>query len=398
MQDLLDSISKDLARAVSRRAAVRIVGRTLFGVFVSLIGLGRVWARQYASEATSSCPSCGTCQQCDVESGTCGKCSTLCEAAVLCKKAAVYKPYVTLRDFIVGQDQSASGPPHAFVSAKSTKILGSTLVTSYTGIHGITTFDLMYVQAGSQSQAFAVQYLKGVVQYGYLINTNGDIGKMDPPSYFPSELSEHGQDGLDLAPQPDVDSSQPASILCTGCKWLCPGTLTCLKWSLILGLSEGLFLVMVLLVLCKLGSNKCKQLCSKYLCDCPPGHAYCGTGCCCEPCQSFVDGQCQDSCTGSETCVNNGCTSFCPDGEVACGGGCIPVSFACCGFGHCSYEGYYCCSSPFGPCCAEFQVCCGVDGKGNGTCCGPTDVCCVASNGNPYCCAAGQECSSQGCQ
>jgi hypothetical protein len=260
----------------------------------------------------------------------------------------LYKPYLTLQQFIANQRQVATGPPQAVISTEGTRIFANTLVTSYAGVSGIT-FDLIYQRAGSHVQAFALQYLNGAVQYGYIINASGELGRMTPPPYSPSELSSvQPQYGIDPVPERDFNGSRSSGLLCKGCKLLCSGVVGCLSQlekaiTFCAPLPEvEPICVLTVFGLCLFGGLQCRQLCDA-LCKCPPGQASCGNGCCCQACETFVQGKCQNSCTGSDVCFHNGCTLFCPPNEPPCEG-------ACCG------PGTYCCQNI--GCCESFQDCC----------------------------------------
>jgi hypothetical protein len=379
-ENLVDVLSKELATAISRRATFQILSKGMLTLLVSAVGMRKLWGLTLFSAAAATnddsyCPSCGNCQLCDIESGKCGlKCSNHCEAALLCKNAVKYKPYLVLQSFILQQQQTQTGPPSAIVSAKENKILASSLVTSYSS--ATFTFELIYVQAGSGPQAYALQFLDGIVQFGYTINGNGDIARVTPPTYSPPELVEDSQDDFHFVPQHASNDEQPTSILCNACKFLCGGNLSCLKKAVILSAPEeyALWPALVIFVLCKLVSSKCKQVCDEWLCKCPTGRNYCGSSCC-GPCESCVNGECQGSCTESEECVDDGCTvSWPPGGNQPCGSyTCRPDQY-CCGNQWCCgpawYQGVYCCSKNNSFCCCLASDCqCGSG-------CNPRDCTC----------------------
>ena len=63
MEELIDSLSKRLAAAVSRRDMLRIASRTLVGAFVASTGIAKVWGAILASPAGSGSSQCGAVQQ-----------------------------------------------------------------------------------------------------------------------------------------------------------------------------------------------------------------------------------------------------------------------------------------------------------------------------------------------
>ena len=63
MQELIDSLSKRLATAVSRRDMLRIGSQTFLAAFVSSAGIGKLWAAVGSSPGGVNSSACGAVQR-----------------------------------------------------------------------------------------------------------------------------------------------------------------------------------------------------------------------------------------------------------------------------------------------------------------------------------------------
>src|SRR5262249_38249164 len=175
MEHFIDSLSKQLAKTASRRAMLGVASRTLFASFVTSTGVGRFWARaaQTTTSSPQTCPSCGTCQQCNTQAGKCGQdCENPCTAAVLCNLAQQFPPYFTLHTFLAGLFPICIDL-EAFVIQVPKVNQTSVLSQSYTGTDPSQTATLFFTDTNAGFGAYAIQYSKEVPQYVYTVNQFG---------------------------------------------------------------------------------------------------------------------------------------------------------------------------------------------------------------------------------
>ena len=99
MEHAFDTLSKRLARAVSRREAISTLLRGAVGTFLVSAGFTK-----FSLHAQSgSCTACGTCATLDVSTkALTATCTETCEAQTLCNTAQSYAPYQTLVSSLAG--------------------------------------------------------------------------------------------------------------------------------------------------------------------------------------------------------------------------------------------------------------------------------------------------------
>ena len=174
MEHFIDSPSKELAKTTSRRSLLSITSRTLLASFVSSTGIGRLWGQ--SSGTTSSCPACGTCERCIVNSGKCGYRCENCAAAALCSQAQKFPSYVTLQNFLAQQSFTAS-EPQALELINTDDTISSVLGTNYVGNSPNQTATLTFTVATTGLNAYAVEFSNGSPQFGYFVSADGNIQK-----------------------------------------------------------------------------------------------------------------------------------------------------------------------------------------------------------------------------
>jgi hypothetical protein len=389
-ENLIDGLAVGLAKTVSRRAAAGILGKTMLAGFASVLGLPRLWAipgwaDDLVHSQSSYCPSCGKCQVCDVKAGKCGlPCTEKCEAAALCKKAIAYPSYKKLEQFLASQNYKLNDVPHALVSMDGSKLLGQTLISTYTSA-GSIKYQLYYVESGSHVKAIAAMSNLGAIVGAYIVGSKNQLEWVAAP------------------PPPGggaVGESTPSTSQCHECNLQClKGDFAkCALQALTTTLLEteggplALAEFMLDMTECLLGEVRCLKECEAK-CKCPPAQQPCN-GTCCGPCENCVKGSCTGKCPEGGTCINGACTNDqCQPPDYPCGMGCLSEGEQCCGeFGGGCTPGLYCCGSD-GICCGDQgeELCC-TDSEGRGWCCSSGETCCgfnVCCSGSDTCCYSG---------
>jgi len=448
MERFIDHLSKRLAKAVSRRDMLSITSRTIFGTLVSSTGINKLWASNTTLGISSSqaCPSCGACVRCNLNSGQCKENCERCTAAMLCSQAQQFAPYVTLYNFFSAQFTESE--PQAMVVINKDDTITSVLGTPYTSSDPSRTATLFFTTSVRGLNAYAVQYVDGMPQSGYVVASNGQIEQLLPPYQLPSatEGAVVGAGIRQLSPftSTKMETAHTTSSCTVTVSSLCNAALNYYALSSFLGClfqaveycEEGILIgpevppicFLVLGGVCSLRAafvppleNQCSTVYSNLFCSCPSGQEACGDACC-GPCTICSNGICTSiscpsgyscsstgtcscdnfcgtsCCSPNESCVNGGCTSACPTGATTCGAICCSSTQTCsngacitaCPSGTtacgeaCCSSGQTCSNGQCASACPSGTTACGT------TCCSATEAC-VNGNCRSGCgdCAAG---------
>ena len=108
MERLFDNLAREIAKAMSRRDALRAAGRVLAGAVLASASGRKLWAAIApggigpSTPADVTCSDCGTCQICDFDAQQCGlPCDDGCTAATLCNAAQLNDAYSALRNHLI---------------------------------------------------------------------------------------------------------------------------------------------------------------------------------------------------------------------------------------------------------------------------------------------------------
>jgi hypothetical protein len=450
MERFFDNLSRELAKAVTRRDALRFTVRAMVAGLLTSTGVSKLWAatrsvaaRQVRPADVMTCPDCGTCDLCDVDAGQCGfPCDDPCTAAALCAAAQSFQPYVTVQQYITDVGFAADGDPTALVALQGGVESAPVLTTTYTSTADPSrTATVSFVQPTSDAQqAWAITFQNGVPDHTYFLTPDGLFavvtdGSLPPPPGF-------GQ----LPASPRI--ADPAASACESlCAFACGQTDTssCQRLTAALcfppyqpGPLTQIALMDCLLVTSDMCGSTCTNICTSVMCNCaacerpcpgspegccPGDHLcsddgsscvplppnWCGTGqsfdgClfCLATCASGAvpcgaPGRC---CAPGSVCCDQlhgrccpiaapiccGSNICCPIGTTCCGNQCCPPGRDCCG-GACCPAGTQCCNPQTLSCCPpDFPCCAGVQ------CCAPPNVCCGGA-----CCYPGFQCCGDHC-
>ena len=401
MDHFIDHLSKKLANAISRREMLSITSKTVISTFM-VSTAGRLWGQ--ASTTAPTCPECGTCQRCNVNSGKCGYNCERCAAAELCYEAQQFPTYGTLQNFLV-QQQFNVGVPNALEVINSDDTISSVLTTNYIGKSPNQTALLAFTKSSRGLNAYAIQYLNGSAQFGYFVSPDGQVNQILPPSVGASNLAAVSKNGgestcetwchlvcenvtetatecLELVIE-NCELSGPyyfacalvGGAICTAgagaaCGVFCAGFTS--AWS---AQSDTCPPPFVPQQTCPMANNT--NLSSATLASCPSAYTCSSTlGSC--TCDNLCGSTC---CSAGQMCQNGQCVDNC-----GCGPGyeCFPPSSGCyptCAI--CTSENPVCCTAPTvgGPAGSQV-VACYTSGY---ACCGNTGYACSAARGETCC-------------
>jgi hypothetical protein len=180
MEHAFDTLSKQLARGVSRREAIFTLVRGAVGTFLLSVGFTKssLWAQ------SATCSACGTCGTLDISTKQLTTtCSENCEAQALCNTAQSYEPYESLVSFLtgIGYQQSSYSALITEGTFQSQVFYTAYINPSETSL----TADLMVVWSDTQATAFALQYENGNPLWGYYVNDSGAIQQVSPSPQIP---------------------------------------------------------------------------------------------------------------------------------------------------------------------------------------------------------------------
>jgi hypothetical protein len=401
-----------------------------------------------SSGTTSSCPACGTCERCNVNSGKCGYRCENCAAAALCSQAQKFPSYVTLQNFLAQQSFTAS-EPQALELINTDDTISSVLGTNYVGNSPNQTATLTFTVATTGLNAYAVEFSNGSPQFGYFVSADGNIQQILPPYQLTTTTA--GADAstgvTQTAETSALAAAAPRSTGSGACETYCnlmcseEGSSECVALAdarciatIEFGPEAPLMCVLLAKALCDVGSSSvCLNLCTASKCQnpawepcgsnavglTPPTCGTCqtcnkGLGICtptiCKPgfsCDSTIgtcvcNNLCGDTCCNNGHCVNNTCITTCPSGYTQCGTNCCASGTFCCGTTSlCCSAATTCCG---GTCCQQGSACingsctaspCGANTLCQGSsilCCNPATEICCKSGISQACIPAGNTC------
>lgn len=367
MEPIFDLLSKQVAQALTRRDAARVMVKGLVGALLTGTGLRNLWgltgSTLSSSQGTSSfCPDCGTCQVLNAQTGQLQPCSDPCMAQKICNAAQQAPDYVTLQSYLINsrsfQFQSYSALIVVDGSHKTT-----TLATNFIGTSdgqaaalGITKISAGKVLAG------ASEFLNLVPQFAYAVS-DGNIEAILPYQFEQNFSFQDFTAGYREADAYTDDvkivDSQCGAYLKQACRFAGGGFGRCLDAAddACIGLVETppAFAVCFTAVAaaCMAGPKICRQAINE-VCACIGGQVPCG--------ESHI------------------CSGTCPNGYT-CSSGLCSTSVGPCGNNYCNpAEGEYCCGN---------TLCCSA--KRNGP------YCCECQQTGSFCCCLEEEPLCLGC-
>jgi hypothetical protein len=351
MEHSFDLLSKQMASAVTRRDAARILTKGLFGVFITGAGLRRLWGLPEASTITafqnnsSFCPDCGTCQVLNAKTGKVHDCSDKCMAQKLCNAAQHDADYQMLQSYLINSRSYQFQSYRALIVLDGTSKTTS-FVANFVGQFNGQTAALDIAQSSTGSAlAASVEYLNGVPVYAYAVS-NGNIVEILPYQFENNPLS-HASERISSESTEPSDSGEyllsaeqqlPLSKCNTVLELVCRAGSGELKICLSLAgaACKGLVKIPELFAACFTAvsvtclSVDCRKLANN-VCYCIGGDVPCG--------QSLI---CSLACPAGYDCTSGLCVSDCGSGNIPCGDICCSPSNGayCC---HCEKYNTWCC-------------------------------------------------------
>lgn len=400
MEHLFDSLSKELAQAVSRRQAAKAFVSGTVGLLLASLGL-----RNSTLQAAGPCTICGTCEIYDLATGKSQPCTT-CGAQGLCNAAQSNAAYKALAADLMRRAYIPTGY-RSLIAINGTSKTYVFDVTYALPSNPTYSADLFVIwSANRQVIQYSIEYNNHKPIYGYQV-TAGGIEQIIPP-ILPSAAA------VTVPAETSAAAVTPESLTQGECKvlvtLLCGAAVTTacqLRRVAIAAAYSGaltlpaIITFFLLVVTCSIGAAACVAL-STATCGCPPKHIPCLTGCClsCDPTACAAGGgACQNGVCVLQTCAFGttacGIHGCCGAGYSCCDpsspfGGCLdPRYTTCCGTTYCSGANLLCCPNG-NSCCNHGQTCCG------GFCCSSGEHCCQVTlpDGTPFsfCCPAASTC------
>src|SRR5208337_3998900 len=208
MEHAFDTLSKKLARGVSRREAISTLLRGAVAAFLVSAGFTR-----FSLHAQSgACSACGTCAMTD--SSKLVECTDPCGAQTLCNTAQSYAPYQALVSLMLDIDfQSTTYDALIYgTGTKQTQVFHTAYVnTANSG----DTVDLFVVWApGSQVATWAVEYQNGSPLWIYTVSGSSVVQVVAPPPQIPALFSiSASPSSVSVAPGSSVTSTISTTVL-----------------------------------------------------------------------------------------------------------------------------------------------------------------------------------------
>jgi hypothetical protein len=184
MEHAFDTLSKQLARGVSRREAISTLLRSAVGAFLVSAGFTK-----FSLHAQSgACAACGTCQAADFSTGQVQSCTNPCAAQLLCDRAQSYGPYTQLAAAMVALGYEFSS--YSAITVTGLPPAKQVLSVAYTSGNGATANLIVGWLSGGQMASYAISYdSSGNPINGYLVNSSGDIEAILPIPLFVVSVS-----------------------------------------------------------------------------------------------------------------------------------------------------------------------------------------------------------------
>ena len=411
MENFFDRLSKGAAQAVSRRDALKDIGRALLGTVVGTLGLSK------AASAAAFLPRCTVCDTVNLDTNqlTSG-CADPNAAAKLCKQAYLNKHHTLLDAHLDELAFLRVGQQEALKTFGGGLPQRSVLSTPYEYRPPSHTTGTIYLvnEEPSGTVAYAIVTENGVPQYGLYVDANDTIVTVPAIPGIPkgvqglSSSSSKLPESARLGTASFLSSLPPAIIKRPQTGVSCPNVCSLLFCNADLGVFCGKLGVSVCgafgpspnIVPCAIGlgliclytlvaPGSCNQLCNN-VCEC--GWVFKCNGQCCEvgtwccpdntchflgECCNNALVTCGATCCAPGQCCNGAC---CPPGNICSGGRCIPCQIGT------SACGGRCCCTPQQTCCTDGTTCSCHD-QTPCTCCGGSGhglLCC--SNDDLECC------------
>ena len=250
------------------------------------------------NSTTATCPSCGTCQACNIDSTTgqrtCGACSDPCVAAALCRNAGQEPGYLLLVQALTDRTFTTPDDEPAVVARSDDGVLQRTVLASaFTSLSRPGEQAILFygVEATGQTGVYAIVVKDQETQYALTISAAGQVQQVSPP------WSSSASNGL-------VHAASDCGVLCnfacdlgTGllcaaatagiCSFTGPGALAC-AW--VIGTTCGV-----------IATASCLAICDQWICKEPPVHCFCNKKC-------YPDaGSCLQECKASLGCFTGIC-------------------------------------------------------------------------------------------
>ena len=441
-----DNLTRSLADGVSRRNMLKLIGGALVTGILTLVGVDLSREEPSVSAQTPdpldhqvflpivvrppcsapkeiTCPSCGACTQCEVDtvsnSFTCTNCLD-CTTAALCDQANDEVNHQDLVCYLYEQGFKEDSTD-SLILYEDGILNGKAVNTIFTHSNDSSQSAEIIYAVNTIGEALAVVhvYKDDLLDHSLFVNENGLIEIVVPSDISIGNIYQQAR---------TIGISSDCRECEDNCDFVCNwvvGLNVCTKWGLIICFKVGatnpvlgLICGAVSGVACTGGAVGCTKFCKSKIC-CPEGLTCCDDGCVnlasdlkncgkcgydkCGDCEICSGGNCVSTCGSGETCCNGQCVSAtsinancggvcCEEGQICCDGSCVGVDEGNCGGCGITCDG--CSQCVDGGCvssCEDGLACCG------GVCqpkCGPCQECDPVNLGcvslcdpfNEYCC------------
>jgi hypothetical protein len=367
MTNHFDDLAREVARGTSRRDVLRSLGGGLVGLLLSSVGIRSAKGQQGLA------PVCGTCQGCELTTGTCGlPCNPPSAGTTLCTQAGSDGSYIRLAYYLTNNGFVSVGASDSVIVYQNGQLAGSSMTTNFTnGLTGLSASISYTVTPNGDILPYALVSQSGAIVYALGVDANGTVVQ----SIVTQQITP-----------PSAESPRGAPA---GAGQRVPGSATSIKPDL----SWSSFCNFLLGQICDVGAG---IYCPIYFApECAGASAPTGEGA--FPfCMAFVTLACAEvalvGCQEAHDLFCNSCTPNVPCKDPNYGGSCCPPCLIC-------PSGVQCISNPDpNATCPTGAVCC------NAVCCAPGLVCtnnkCMSPNPTctgAYCgsfidCNVGEDC------
>jgi len=348
MENWFDKLSKDVAKAVSRREALAVIGRTFLGVTLASLGsinradgasgVGDNCSSYCKQQCTSSDPQtgrvvldfaclrqcipvckngCGICQDCDLSTKTCGTCSEACTSGNLLRLATADTDFLKLTRYLSNQGYKSDPTPRSLILRQNGEYLRSVVGISYAHPSLLNQSTLLSygIEATGETKTYVTVFQDdGSSAYALVVGPDGQVIRVDGSgSSGNSMISLTSASGTANSTDIVTPNAVQGSCNATNCELICgfPSAVYCTLLTaaicgftgpgvVLCGLALGLECYAVTALACIAG---CERLYA------------------CSKCQDCLNGQCvAKQCGTCQEC--NPSTGACQDCDFCCNGSC----------------------------------------------------------------------------
>ncbi len=328
--NLFDELARSLAAGTSRRQILRGLVTGLTGIVLSSLGFK-------SGKAAALTPICGTCQACDIDSGTCGMlCNPVTAGQTLCNQAGRDGSYLRLAYYLTTHGFAPTGASNSIQLLQTGTLIQSVLATTFanSSVSAQTAFITYSVSPKGDVTPAAFVLQNGAALYALSVGPNGQIVQTVATHTSSNASSSDSLSALALNGAIDrtsVSVLHPAisqalcgrivdvvcGVVALGLACYFIGDALCAAEGLGTALIGAIPCGMAVTVLCGLGDYATCEAAKDHICACPFNEQSCN-GICCGPCMDCVNG----------ACVPGSNVSSCQSG-VCCNGQCCAPGFVC---------------------------------------------------------------------